>query len=131
MLLVVNTGSNSVTKIKTATNTVTTQTIVVGKGPSSIAVSADSATAYVTNATDNSVTVITLSVNSTKTVAGVGSSPTSAVFSGGKVYVGNLDGTVTVIATSVEHGCRSCDRRCAGAQSGAQCRRYEAVRGHP
>ena len=99
-LLVVNTGSNSVTKINTATNTVTTQTIVVGKGPSSIAVSADSATAYVTNTTDNSVTVITLSVNSTKTVAGVGSSPTSAVFSGGKVYVGNLDGTVAVIAAS-------------------------------
>ena len=99
-LLVVNTGSNSVTKINTATNTVTTQTIVVGKGPSSIAVSTDSATAYVTNTTDNSVTVITLSVNSTKTVAGVGSSPTSAVFSGGKVYVGNLDGTVAVIAAS-------------------------------
>ncbi len=63
--------------------------------------SADSTTAYVTNATDNSVTVITLSYNTTKTIAGVADLRRScAVLGGGKLYVGNLDGSVTVISAA-------------------------------
>ena len=61
-LVVTNAGSNTVTKIDTATNRVTTLRIKVGRSPSSIAVSADSRYAYVTNAADGSVTVITLAV---------------------------------------------------------------------
>ena len=52
-LLVTNAGSNTVTKINTTTNAVATLAVAVGKGPSSIAVSADSKYAYVTNSTDN------------------------------------------------------------------------------
>ena len=99
-LLVTNAGSNSVTKINTATNGVTTLSVAVGKAPSSIAVSADSKYAYVTNSTDNTVTVITLSYNATKTITGVGTSPTGVVVGGGKVYVSNLDGTIAVISAA-------------------------------
>ena len=99
-LLVTNTGSNSVTKINTATNGVTTLSVAVGKAPSSIAVSADSAYAYVANSTDNTVTVITLSYNATKTITGVGTSPTGVAVGGGKVYVSNLDGMIAVVSAA-------------------------------
>ena len=99
-LLVTNAGSNSVTKINTTTNGIATLAVAVGKGPSAIAVSADSKYAYVTNGTDNTVTVITLSYNATNTIAGVGTSPTGVVVGGGKVYVSNLGGTVSVISAA-------------------------------
>ena len=54
----VNGGSNTVTKINTVTNTVTT-TIKVGTNPSGIAF--DGKYAYVTNKGSDSVSVITLS----------------------------------------------------------------------
>ena len=99
-LFVTNGGAGTVTKIDTATNGVTVAAIKVGNGPSSIAVSPDGMYAYVTNSTDNTVSVITLSYNVVKTITGVGTSPTRVVVAGGKVYVSNLGGTVAVISAA-------------------------------
>ena len=44
--------------------------------------------------------MITLSYNATKTITGVGTSPTGVVVGGGKVYVSNLGGTVSVISAA-------------------------------
>ena len=50
-------GSNSVSVMDTATNTVTA-TIAVGSGPHGVAVSPDGTTAYTANHSGNSVSVI-------------------------------------------------------------------------
>src|SRR5713101_7799064 len=54
---IVNTGSNSVSVIDAASNTVVA-TVSVGALPFGVAITRDGARAYVTNATDNTVSVI-------------------------------------------------------------------------
>ena len=83
-LFVTNAGSGTVTKIDTATNEVTIAPIKVGNAPSSIAISPDGKYAYVTNTAGNTVSVITCPDNAVKTIAGVGSSPTDVVLTGGQ-----------------------------------------------
>jgi YVTN family beta-propeller protein len=67
---ITNQGSNNVTVINTATNTVVT-TIPVGNDPAGVTVTADGKTVYVANLNDNSLSVIdvpTLKVTGTITV---------------------------------------------------------------
>jgi YVTN family beta-propeller protein len=107
-----NTGSNTVSVIDTATNTVTA-TIPVGSAPGSgVAVSPDSSKVYVTNAASNTVSVIDTATNTVTATIPVGVSPFGVAVTpdGSKVYVANEDiahpsgivgpGTVSVIDTA-------------------------------
>ncbi len=60
---VANSGDGTVTVIDTVTNTVVGSPITVGDTPTSIAITPDYKTAYVTNRGSNSVTPITLATN--------------------------------------------------------------------
>ena len=105
--------------------------IEVGKGPSSIAVSADSKYAYVTNSHRQHGHGDHVVLQRDENYYG------SWYFADG---CGGRRGQGVRVEPrwhdrghfgGVEHGDRSGDRGCAGAQSGAQCRRCDAVRGHP
>ena len=73
---VANLGSNNVTVIDTATNTVVGAPIAVGTAPVAIAVNPSGSRAYVTNYGSNSVTVIDTATNTVVGVAiAVGSGP--------------------------------------------------------
>ncbi|TFV58898.1 hypothetical protein E4P42_10400 [Mycobacterium sp. PS03-16] len=114
---VVNTGSNAVSVIDTASNTVV-GTIEVGRSPLSLTLNPTGDRLYVTNAEDNTVTVVdTVSGRVVTTVAvpvqpsfnpEIGELPNYVTeiaacrtgASGDRVYVTATDGTVTVLQTA-------------------------------
>jgi YVTN family beta-propeller protein len=71
---ITNLGSNSVSVIDTATNTVTV-TIPVGVGPYGVAVSQDGSKLYVTNETSDTVSVIDTATNTVIATIPVGTTP--------------------------------------------------------
>jgi YVTN family beta-propeller protein len=113
---ITNSGSNSVSVIATATNTVVdvpgscSPAICVGTAPFGVAVTPDGSRVYVANADSKSVSVIATATNTVVDVPGscspaicVGSFPVGVAVTpdGSKVYVAN-DGSnsVSVIATA-------------------------------
>ena len=106
---VANVGTNSVSIIDTATNTVEKTTIPVGNVPYSIAVAPDGSAVYVTNfdnsqgVVGNTVSVIDTATNQVVATVTVGNGPISvAVTPDSKfAYVSNeVDGSVSVIDTA-------------------------------
>jgi YVTN family beta-propeller protein len=98
---ITNGGSNTVSVIDTATNTVIA-TVSVGDRPQGVAVSPDGTTVYVTNY-GGTVSVIDTATNTVASTVNVGTNPNGiAVTSdGAKVYVTNYGGnTVSVIDTA-------------------------------
>ncbi len=101
-LYVANTGSNTVSVINTATNTVIdtnpnvsgTQAIPVGSSPTSVALSPDGGLAYVANGND------TVSVISTKDYTVVSTVAIDSDTSGGHVVAVTPNGTVYVTDTA-------------------------------
>ncbi len=93
---ITNAGSNIVSVINVATNTVT-DSIPVGSGPYGISVSPDGSKVYVANYIGNSVSVIDSATNIVSATIAVGEYPFGVSVSpdGSKVYVTN-DGTNTV-----------------------------------
>jgi YVTN family beta-propeller protein len=87
---ITNLGSNSVSVIDTATNTVTA-TIPVGVGPYGVAVSQDGSKLYVTNETSDTVSVIDTATNTVIATIPVGTTPRGVAVTprGSKVYVTN------------------------------------------
>ena len=71
---VTNVGSDSVSVISTATNTVTA-TVPVGSDPDGVAVTPNGAYAYVTNEGSDSVSVISTATNTVTATVPVGSDP--------------------------------------------------------
>jgi YVTN family beta-propeller protein len=71
---VTNAGSDTVSVIDTATNTVTT-TVTVGSGPGGVAITPDGAFAYATNVNSGNVSVIDTASNTVTTTVPVGSYP--------------------------------------------------------
>jgi YVTN family beta-propeller protein len=100
---VANSGSNNVSVISTASDTVTT-TIAVGTAPRGVAVTPDGKTVYVTNSGSGTVSAISTATNTViGTPIAVGSAPfgVAVIPDGHKVYVTNgAAGTVSVIATA-------------------------------
>lgn len=95
---VLNNGSDSVSVIDTATNTVTA-TITVGTGPAGIAVAPNGSIAVVANYASQNVSIIDLSDNTVKqTIAIASSAPKSVVFSpnSDKVYISSQTSTEKV-----------------------------------
>lgn len=78
--------------------------ITVGAGPSRAIVTPNGLEVYVTNNTDNSVSVINTTTNLVTHTVGVGSSPDALAVTpdGSKVYVGNNGGSVSVIDTTTK-----------------------------
>ncbi len=107
-LYVANSGSNTVSVINTATNTVVGSPITVGTSPSCVAFDSANGEIYVTNSGSNTVSVINTANNA---IIGspitVGSIPSGIAFdsSNGDIYVTNSGsppyyaGTVSVIST--------------------------------
>ncbi|MEV7468013.1 hypothetical protein AB0O20_16140 [Streptomyces kronopolitis] len=86
---IANTGSNDVTVIDSADNTVTT-TVPAGTGPSAVAV-APNGNVYVTNTGSNDVTVIDSADNTVTTTLAAGTGPYAVnVAPNGNVYVTNF-----------------------------------------
>ncbi|MHC1753918.1 MAG: PGF-pre-PGF domain-containing protein [Methanosarcina sp.] len=99
---ITNFGSNTVSVIDTATNTVTA-TVPVGIEPLGVAVALDGTKVYVTNNVSNSVSVIDTSTNTVTATINVGNNPTGVAINlaGTKVYVtNNEDNTTSVIDTA-------------------------------
>src|SRR5215470_11885649 len=71
---ITNSGSNTVSVIDTATNTVVS-TIPVGISPAGVAVTPDGSNVYVTNFTSNTVSVIDTATNTVVSTIPVGSAP--------------------------------------------------------
>jgi YVTN family beta-propeller protein len=99
---VANAGSNSVSVINTATNTVMA-TVPVGANPVNIAVAPSGAAAYVTNAASNSVAVINTTTNTVTATIHVGANPVNIAVTpnGASAYVTNAgSNSVSVINTA-------------------------------
>ena len=99
---VTNFGSNTVSVINTATNTVTT-TITVGSAPYAAAITPNGGQLYVANATSNTVSVINTTTNTVTATIAVGTGPYAVAVTpnGGQVYVTNTyANTVSVINTT-------------------------------
>ena len=71
---VANSGSNTVSVIATASNTVVA-TVTVGSGPEGVAITPDGAFAYVANSGSNTVSVIATASNTVVATVTVGSAP--------------------------------------------------------
>src|ERR1035438_3795977 len=71
---ITNSGSNNVSVINTATNTVTA-TVNVGSGPFGVAVNPAGTFVYVTNETSNNVSVINTATNTVTATVNVGLGP--------------------------------------------------------
>jgi YVTN family beta-propeller protein len=106
---VVNNGSNSVSVIATATNTVVGSPIPVGSSPTGIAITPDGAHVYVANLLDGTVSVIATATNTVVDTFPVGSSSSGQSLplgvaitpDGSHVYVANLaESEIDVIATA-------------------------------
>ena len=109
-VLVTNSGDNTVSLLSAATH-LAVNTIPVGADPRSVAVKPDSRVAYITNAQDDSISVMSLNTLLpeltvvTNTIDNVGSTPVGLAFTpdGRKAYVVAGDGnTVRVIDTATE-----------------------------
>ena len=89
---VTNYGSNTVSVINTATNTVV-GTVPVGSSPWGVTFAAGGARAYVNNSGANNVSVINVATNTVVGTIPVGAQPRALVASpdGSKVYVSNTD----------------------------------------
>ncbi|MGJ0394223.1 MAG: beta-propeller fold lactonase family protein [Methylocystis sp.] len=85
-----NAGSNNVSVIDTATNTVL-GTIPVGALPIGVAVAPDGSKAYIANFSSNNVSVINTSTKTVTATVPVGATPTGVAVTpdGSKVYVAN------------------------------------------
>ena len=97
-----NGGSNNVSVIDTATNTVVS-TIAVGSGPIGVTVNATGTRVYVSNLVSNSVSVIDTATNAASATVPVGASPGGIAVNpaGTRVYVANLDtNSISVIDTA-------------------------------
>src|SRR5713101_3226036 len=100
---VANNGSNSVSVIDTASNTVVA-TVGVGGLPRGVAITPDGTRVFVTNANDNTVSVVDTASNTVVATVGVGAGPVGVAITpdGTRVYVTNAPGTggfVSVIDT--------------------------------
>ena len=84
-------GSNTVSVIDTATNTVTA-TVNVGSDPVGVAVNPDGTKVYVTNSDGNNVSVIDTATNTVTATVNVGNGPFGVAVNpdGTKVYVANF-----------------------------------------
>ena len=99
---ITNQGSNTVSVIDTASNTVTA-TVPVGSVPFGVAVTPDGAFVYVANANSNTVSVIATASNTVTATVPVGVAPFGVAVTpdGALVYVANQQSnTVSVIATA-------------------------------
>src|ERR1700730_6312957 len=99
---ITNQGSNNVSVIDTATNTVIA-TIPVGSDPYAVAVSPDGSKVYVANVLSNNVSVIATATNTVIATVTVGLQPAGVAVSpdGSNVYLANEQSdTVSVIATA-------------------------------
>ena len=99
---ITNAGSNNVSVIAAATNTVTA-TIAVGSRPQGVAASPDGRTVYVANYLSNNVSVIATATNTVTATIAVGSAPQGVAVSpdGRTVYVANeFSNSVSVIAAA-------------------------------
>ncbi len=97
-----NYGSNNVSVIDTATNTVVA-TVAVGANPEGVAVNPAGTRAYVTNFVSNNVSVIDTAANTVVATVAVGISPTGVAVNpaGTFAYVANYgSNTVSVINTA-------------------------------
>jgi len=97
-----NCGSNNVSVIDTATNTVTT-TVPVGSTPWGVAVAPDGTKVYVTNEGNNNVSVINITTNTVVAMVPVGTDPKGIAITpdGKKAYVANwASNNVSVINTT-------------------------------
>src|SRR5437868_8414731 len=127
---ITNNGSNNVSVIDTASNTVTA-TVAVGPNPTGVAVHPAGTRVYVANQSSNNVSVIDTASNTVTATVAVGTFPTGVAVNpaGTRIYVTNqasntvsvLDtATNTVIATvavgqnPVEIGRASCKERRKG-----------------
>ena len=72
---ITNLGSNTVSVIDTATNTVSPTTIPVGTGPFGVAVTPDGSKVFVANSGSNTVSVIDTATNMVTATIPVGSGP--------------------------------------------------------
>lgn len=98
---VANAGSDSVSVVDTATNTVTA-TITLGTGPDAVAVSPDGSRLYTSNPNADSVSVIDTTTNTVTGTVGVGNGPKSVTVSpdGARAYTADAGGdSVSVIET--------------------------------
>ena len=73
-----NAGSNSVSVVNLATNTVVV-TVPVGRNPTSVAVTPDGTAVHVTNAGSNTVSVISVATNTVVATIPVGANPVKVV----------------------------------------------------
>ncbi|MDH6138996.1 MULTISPECIES: Ig-like domain repeat protein [Kitasatospora] len=99
---VANEGSNTVSVISTATNTVTA-TIPMGTAPFEVAAAPDGLRVYVTNEGDNTVSVISTATNTVTATIPVGTTPFGVATTpdGLHAYVANSgDNTISVIDTT-------------------------------
>ncbi|WP_306533536.1 beta-propeller fold lactonase family protein, partial [Geobacter sp.] len=99
---VTNYGSNTVSIIATATNTVVA-TVPVGANPVGVAITPDGAFAYVANYSSNTVSVIATATNTVAATVPVGLNPWGVTITpnGAFVYVTNYgSNTVSVITTA-------------------------------
>ncbi len=99
---VTNGGSNNVSVIDTATNTVVA-TVAVGNLPFGVAITPDAALAYVVNVFTSNVSVIDTATNTVVATVAVGSSPFGVAITpdGALAYVANVDSAnVSVIDTA-------------------------------
>src|SRR5215831_11877612 len=97
---ITNSGSNTVSVIDTATNTVVS-TIPVGTAPAGVAVTPDGSKVYVTNFLSNTVSVIATATNTVVSTIPVGPPFAVAVTpDSSKVYVTNGQSDMSVIDTA-------------------------------
>ncbi len=99
---ITNGGSNTVSVINTATDTITA-VVSVGSTPYGVAVSPDGTKVYVANRGSNTVSVIDTATNNVTATVPVGNTPEGAAVSpdGTKLFVANLNSTtVSVINTT-------------------------------
>ena len=100
---VANSGTNTVTVIDTANNTVVGAPIVVGTSPINIALNPSGSRAYVTSSGTNTVSVIDTASNTVVGTIGVGGGPNGIALnpSGDRAYVTRSNtNTVSVIDTA-------------------------------
>src|ERR1700730_1926357 len=99
---ITNNGSNNVSVIDTASNTVTA-IVAVGPNPTGVAVHPGGTRVYVANQSSNTVSVIDTSTNTISATVAVGTFPTGVAVNpaGTRVYVTNQAGnTVSVLETA-------------------------------